>query len=265
MNQIKLSFAGYDMMIVQHPETLSANPADFRGQAVDTTEVTIFDIRLSNIEDVIEKLRGLATLLSLITCSQVVLRGWECPGANPSAKRWSVTASTGYFRPMLQIRDGKTVREFLEQVWQSYFSLEQPRKLRVAIDYFVSAQVFKLPFELELLTMFVLLENLKATFASFRGYQYRSGYYQKPSGGRWSFEELLLEMFNDVGMNPSIGLIKALRNEIIHSGISQLPYDMQMNIFENCQDIVREYFMRLTGFSGSFFLYSGRGMKSMTI
>jgi len=105
-NQIEMSFAGYDMLIVQHPETLNANPADFRGQALDTTEVTI-DIRPSNIEDVVEKLRGLATLLSLITCSQVVLRGWECPGANPSANYWSVIASTGYFRPMLQIRDGE--------------------------------------------------------------------------------------------------------------------------------------------------------------
>ena len=72
-------------------------------------------------------------------------------------------------------------------------------------------------------------------------------------------------MFNDVSMNPSIDSIKALRDEIIHSGISQLPYDMQMSIFENCQDVVREYFLRLMGFSGSFFLYSGRGMKSMTI
>jgi len=150
-------------------------------------------------------------------------------------------------------------------VWQSYFAFEQPRKLRVAIDYFVSSQVLKLPLELKLLTMFVLLENLKATFASFCGYQYSSGYYQKPSGGRWSFKGLLIEMFNDVSMNPSIDSIKALRDEIIHSGISQLPYDMQMSIFENCQDVVREYFLRLMGFSGSFFLYSGRGMKSMTI
>ena len=264
-NKIALSFAGYEIMIVQRPEVISGNPGDYKGQAVETTEVTVHNLELSNIESVIDKLRGLATLLSFITCSQVVLYGWECSGVNPSAQYWSVVGRTGFFRPVLEIMHGRIVREFLEKVWPFYFRLEQPRKLRVAIDYFVSAQVLGLPLELKLITIFVLFENLKSTFASDRGYKYKKGYYQKPLGGRWSFKELLMEMFSDVAMNPSIDSIITLRNEIIHSGISQMPYSTQTQIYENCQDVVREYFMRLLRFSGSFFLYSGRGMRAKSI
>jgi len=176
-----------------------------------------------------------------------------------------VVAKTAYFRPVLHTLNGHVVKEYLELVWPAYFKLEKLRKLRVAFDYFVSAEALSLPLELKLATMFVLFENLKATFASERGYRFEKGYYRKPSGQRWTFELLLKEMFCKVGMNPSLDEIIDLRNEIIHSGISQMSYDEQYRIYGKCQDIAREYLLRLLDFSGSFFLYSGRGMTKKTI
>ncbi len=153
------------------------------------------------------------------------------------------------------------MREFLEKAWPAYFDLEERRKLRVAIDYLVSSQVLLLPLELKLLTMFVLFENLKSTFASSMGYEYKKGYYRKTSHERWTFESLLMAMFNDVGMHPELGAIKTLRDELIHSGVSQMPYDEQRKIYAVAQDLAREYFMRLLRFSGSFSLFSGRGKR----
>ena len=264
-NRIAVSFADYEILIVQRPEAIRANAGDYRGQAIDTTEVIVRNIEPSDFDDVIEKLRGLTTLLSFITCSQVVLNGWECAEVDPSGQFWSVMARTGCFRPVLELVDGRAVREFLENVWPIYFQLEQPRKLRVAIDYYVSTQVLGLPMELKLVTIFVLLENLKATFAAYRGYPYKQGWYRKPNGKPRYFKPLLEEMFKNVRMAPALASIIELRNEIIHSGISQMPYMKQTQIYEDCYDLIWEYFMRLLGFSGSFFLFSGRGMKVKSI
>lgn len=264
-NRLQLSFAGRDFEIIQAPEFISTNPMDYCGQSVSTTEVIIRSVDPAHREDVIEKLRGLAVLLSFITCSQVVLHGWEHPISEPQAQFWSVVAKTAYFRPVLNTINGRVVREYMEQVWPAYFKLENPRKLRVAFDYFVSAEVLGLPLELKLATMFVLFENLKATFASERGYRFEKGYYRKPSGKPWAFKSLLKGMFCKVGMNPSLDEIVKLRNEIIHSGISQMSFDEQYRIYGKCQDFAREYLLRLLGFSGSFFLYSDRGMTKKTI
>lgn len=264
-DRLQISFAGCDVEIVQAPEFINANPADYLGQSVKTTEVIVRSVDPTHRKDVIEKLRGLAYLLSFITCSQVVLYKWKHPSSEPKAQKWSVVAKTAYFRPVLKIINGRVVREYLEQVWPAYFKLEKLRKLRVAFDYFVSAEALSLPVELKLVTMFVLFENLKSTFASERGYRFEKGYYRKPSGKPWSFKLLLKGMFCKAGMNPSLEEVIELRNEIIHSGISQMSYDEQYRIYGKCQDISREYLLRLLGFSGSFFLYSGRGMTKKTI
>lgn len=264
-NRLQLSLAGHDVEIVQAPEFINANPSDFRGESVETTEVIVRNVDSAHREDIIEKLRGLAVLLSFITCSQVVLYGWEHPISKPQGQFWSVAAKTACFRPVLNTISGRVVKEYLELVCSTYFKLEKPRKLRVAFDYFVSAEVLSLPLELKLLTMFVLFENLKATFALERHYKFEKNYYLKPSGGRWCFKSLLKEMLCNVGMNQSLDEIVDLRNEIIHSGISRMSYDEQYRIYGKCQDIAREYLLRLMGFSGAFFLYSGRGMTKKMI
>lgn len=139
--------------------------------------------------------------------------------------------------------------------------MEEPRALNVVVDYFVSTDSLFLPVELMLATSFILLENLKSTYAKHRGYPYRNGSYRKPDGSSWSFQALLNEMFDSVGMRADLVDIKTLRNEIIHSGLSQLSFDEQYTIYEKCKELVTEYFLRLIGFSGKFFLYSSSGTR----
>ncbi len=62
--------------------------------------------------------------------------------------------------------------------------------------------------------------------------------------------------------SPDLGAIMSLRNEIVHSRISRTPRTHQEEIYESCQDLVREYLLRLLGYTGKFRLFSGRGMTS---
>jgi hypothetical protein len=265
-DKIELSFGERDITIIQKPEIITAKASEYRGRAVPTTTVVVHNVQVEERETVLDLLQGLTYLLSFATCSEVALYRWEHQDSPPLKERWSVVARTGYFRPPFDIHDGTVIRTYLERVWQEYFRLEETRKLRVAIDHFVLAETRSLPLELKLATMFILLENLKSTFADEQGYAFQSGSYRKASGEKWSFRALLSDMFKKVGMSsPNLSTIVDLRNEIIHSGISQTSYDHQEKIYDGCQDLVREYFLRLLGYTGDFRLYSGRGMTTERI
>ena len=271
-NETKLSFCGHCIRIIQKPWVISAKPSEYRDQAVDTTTVIVPNVEAEQREEVLELLRGLAWLLSFATCSDVALYGWEHSDSKPRGKESATVACVGYFRPLFNIRDGKAVRVYLERVQREYFRLEETRKLREAIHLFVLAETRSLPLELRLATIFILLENLKSTFAKEQGYPFKNNYYLKEPrelGGkskeRWSFESLLSEMLKKSGMCPDLGAIKDLRNEIIHSGVSQTPCAHQREVYDACQDLVRGYLLRLLGYTGTFRLYSERGMTTKQI
>lgn len=263
---IEVSLGGRDVKIVQRPEVLGENARKYRGQAVPTTTVVVPGVKVAERAEVRELLTGLSYLLSFATSSDVAFYGWSHEEEPRLNERWATVAQTGFFRPAFDLSNGGTVREYLERTWQGYRRLEESRGLRVAIDLYVLAETRTLPDELKLATIFILLENLKSTFADDRGYAFVKGYYTKPSGGRWGFRGLLAEMLADAGMtSPDLKAIVSLRDEIIHSGISRTPRSYQEEIYESCQDLVREYLLRLLGYTGRFRLFSGRGMTSKLI
>ncbi len=265
-DKIELSFGGHDITITQRPNIITAKASEYRGKAVHTTTVVVRNVQVEERETVLDLFQGLSFLLSFATCSGVALYGWEHQDSQPAGQRWSVVARTGYFRPPFDIHDGTAIRTYLERVWQEYFRLEETRKLRVAIDLFVLAETHSLPLELKLATMFILLENLKSTFANEQGYDFKDGRYRKASGKPWSFKALLFDMFKVVGMSSTnLSAIVNLRNEIIHSGMSQTSHNHQEGIYDSCQDLIREYFLRLLGYTGNFRLYSGCGMTPKRI
>lgn len=254
------------MVITQEPWVVKAKACEYRGQAIPTTTVVVRNVPVEERKPVLGLLRGLAWLLSFATCSDVALYGWEHQDSPPLKERWSVVARTGYTRPLFDRHDGQAIRTYLERVWQEYFRLEETRKLPEAIDLFVLAETRGLPLELKLATLFILLETLKSTFAKEQGYTFKDGYYRKASGKVWSFTGLLSEMFSRVGMpTHKLSAIKELRDEIIHSGISQTSRAHQDEIYDDCQDLIREYILRLLGYTGIFRLYSGRGMTPKRI
>jgi len=148
---------------------------------------------------------------------------------------------------------------FLEQTWSTFHALKASRQLDIVFDYFVLSQLNRQPIELQLLISFVLLENLKSTFAQEQGYPFEDGKFKsRPGGNELPFKELLKRMLEAVGMMPDLSKIIRLRNEIVHSGITQLPAQERAEIWRFTQDVIREYLVRLLNYQGDYFLYRQR-------
>jgi len=63
-------------------------------------------------------------------------------------------------------------------------------------------------------------------------------------------------MFQEVEMNPTLTPIVELRNDLIHSGLSLKSHNEQTAIYNACQDMIREYILRLLGYTGDYFQFS---------
>ncbi len=266
-NTIDLSVGGRDLSIVQRPEGLviSANKHD--GFLIRTTDIVVADVGAEEREEVWVLLERLSYLLSFAGCSEVECYGWDHPQDPPIRNmHWTTFARARYSKPTLAIREAGVVRGYLEGVWSEYARVEEQRDLRRSIDIFTTAETHGLPMELKLATIFILLENLKSTHARERAYAFKRGKWEKPNGDRPGFRPLLEEMLVGAGMNsPDLGAVVKLRNEIIHSGVSELPFEEQEEIYGECQDMAREYLLRSWGYSGEFRLYGGRGMSRKRI
>lgn len=266
-NTIALRLGDRELTIVQKPEALITGPSKYNGYFVETTTVHVRDVEAEERDEIRELLERLSYLLSFAGCSQVACYGWDHPEDPPIRNmHWATVARARFFKPALAIRQPGVVRGYLEGVWPEYVRVEEERDLRRSIDIFTIAETHSLPMELKLATIFILLENLKSTHARERGYAFKGGRWEKPNGDRPGFPDLLEEMLAVEGMSsPQLGAVVKLRNEIIHSGVSELSFDEQDEIYGHCQDIAREYLLRSWGYSGGFQLYGGRGMSSKRI
>lgn len=181
-------------------------------------------------------------------------------GSNCGARN-AALGTAEYFRPSIEIKDGETIKFFIEQTYPSYVNLEKTRKLNVAFDYLIQAERYNQPTELRLIIAFTILENLKETFAQSKSIPYIKHHFRKrpkPEKGRdiYSFNELLHMMFQDIGMENNLKEIIELRNEIIHSGVSGKPAETQFVMYEKIHDIIREYILRLLNYHGNYLIYS---------
>jgi len=261
-NLIRLRLGDRNVELIQSPDLVSARWGDFKGRQVDTTQLVIRDLPASDVPEALSLARSVASLLSLATCSEVCVRAYEHADASPSATWWAVVGSAWFFCPTIETADGSCVKLFLESTWKAYLKLREPRKLDVAFEYFVLSQKPGYPIELKLVTAFVLLENLKHTWARQEGYPWikrrfrEKGATETNPGPEVGFKEMLTRMFQAIGMTPDLELIVSLRNELIHEGVSALSTEEHFEAYAICQDLIREYLLRLLAYRGSFSPYS---------
>ena len=211
-----------------------------------------------------EVLENLSWLLSLSGLSSVQYFGYEYPYGTGYGRRTRVDDGANWFIPIIPIRNGETVKEFLHKVYLPFSKIKKTRRMPEAIHCLLEAERTSV-IEIELLIIFATLEGLKDTYARSKKIPYIKGYFRKrpkPTKGRdrYTFKELLDKMLRDCGMRCDCDLKKmvSLRNEIIHSGISRLPFSSQSALCERTHDIIREYLLRLLGYKGSFCSYSAR-------
>lgn len=262
LNIIKLHLGQFDLKIVEEPQVVTKNLGEFRGHSKHTTKLLIENIAEDQLKNAEELAGEVASLLSLATCSMVTKFGYEFHNGKPIQSINPIFGKLLYFRPLIDTKDGSLIRKYLELTWPAYRHLKDSRLLNIAFNYFVWSQLNEEPIQLSLVITFVLFENLKHTYAMQQGYPFIKGFFRehgatlsKPGKSK-SFQELLKEMFEAVGMTPKLDSIKKLRNDLIHSGVSNLNLREYIDIYSECHDILREYLLKLLKYTGTYFPYS---------
>jgi hypothetical protein len=247
----------------QHPSVVRREFEQFKDNFCKTTTVEVENVSPNQIKSVLKTLENICSLLSFACQSEVVCYGHEF---QETGHFESVSGTANSFRPPIEINNGVSIKHFIEQSYPAFHKLHNKRKLSVVFDYLVHADKFDQPTEISLLLLFVALENLKDTYAKAQGIPYINGWYRKYSatqgkyGAKYNFEELLNLMMKSVRMRRSLNQVIALRNEIIHSGLSQKSNLQQWRMYERIQDIIREYIIRVLDYKGEFFTYTSQGM-----
>lgn len=260
---------GQIFVMKQEAAVITGNISEFRGHFCETSEILVNDIVPDDVPKNLLEIDRICWLLSFAGLSRVLCYGHNYPDGSNCKVRHAVVGAANFFRPTLEISDGATIKSFVEQTYPTFVRLEKVRKLNVVIDYLLQAERQNQPTECRLIFAFVLLENLKDTYAREKGFLYHNGYFrkdkEKPNGQKYYFKELLLLMFQEVQMQPELESVINLRNEIIHSGLSHMSHSNQWAMYENIHDLLREYILRLLGFRGTYLVYSSASNTQATI
>ena len=264
-NLIRLRLDELDIEILQRPDIITGTFQEFQHKTIYTTDLVIRNLLPGSFDRAQSLARDISELLSLATSSEVAVFGYEYPDLSPIAACHTIIGQVQHFLPLLPIRRGEVIRSFLEQTWPTFRRLRNTRQLNIAVDYYTLSEKEN-PIEIKLIATFVLFENLKHTFALEKGYPYIKGYFRDCGGTRTkpgphkTFEGLLDEMLTSVGMNLDMSKVVHLRNELIHSGIANLNLDDKLRMYKDCQDILREYLLRVLNYKGEYQRYSGDGV-----
>lgn len=236
------------------------NWASLRGKGIGTTQLIASTERPVAAEE-LELLRGAVMhSLTLATGSLIGASHWENDDGERLEASIPAAGFTNYFRPTIDTHDGAAVRSFLECCYAGYPRVSRVVNLPVAMAYYAHSLLDGDPIEIALVKSFVCLEHLKHTYATRSGYPFIKGRFRKHGSNKMlSFEDLLRAMLADKGMAPVLGPLVDLRNEIIHSGLSGMPYARQWELYGAAQDILQEYLLRLFDYRGYYFRYSTLG------
>jgi hypothetical protein len=244
---------GIDLECRQASNFVSPDRAKVRGKGWTTTRLTIRGARSRAQAETVSV--QLAWLLSLFS-SNKVRSGFVVEGLVPVLRNARIGPDTfDVFRPAIDLNDSAELREGLQTAWPGYSFLHKSSKIDVAIDYYVLSQR-RDPIEVLLALTFVLLEHLKHEHAASNP----AGKIAPTKGRRKrrpSFEQLVRQMLRGVGMSlQGVHEVGQLRNEILHQGISSLPFAEQWKLYELGQDMAREFILRQIGFRGRFAPFS---------
>lgn len=270
-NRIDFSLNSRKIVAYQRDECALGRLTELKGAWNHTTELHILNVREVDIPRVKREVTDLCHLLGFATGSRVWSYEFEFPIESGLISAQRVTGTLEVFRPPFNIHLGGEIRTFVDQTWKTFRRLKRSRRLNLVFDYLVKAEIPSQPVELKLLIAFIVLESLKDTYARQHGIPYARGYFRKISNPpktnvekepTYRFEELLKEMFREVGMNPGLKRIIKLRNELIHSGLSRKPYISNWRTHEKAMDLIREYLLRLLGYAGTYYPYSSPNKPS---
>lgn len=277
-----ISIPDHEITIKQKREFATASANDYRGLFVHTSDITITKVK--TLEQGERLAHDLASLLSIVSQSHVSAYAFEFEG---QGKQISTSGFVGKWRTPFG-PESERIADFVEQVWQNYSQLREPRALNALIRIIIQCDAPDTPMELKIAQAMICLENIKTYWALTEGKKHGiversngSFSYAKSRKKTLTFRELLEATLNDVGMPlpASFDTLQKVRNAILHRGLlrpqdslthkiygsnlSDLEIIRKMReTYECAQDTLHEYLFRLLGFKGQFHNYSkpyGRG------
>ncbi|EHL24820.1 hypothetical protein KYG_00862 [Acidovorax sp. NO-1] len=218
-------------------------------------EILVENVTAAQKDSTLESIERICWLLAFATQSQVACYGHHYPDGSGPSLLTSINRAGQNTDPVIEPADGAAIREFVDQTYPAFKTLENARSLRVAIDYMLQAARPGLPMECKLVFMFVLLENMKQTYAMQQQYVFKGGKFKDPvTKAQIGFKDMMILMFGAVGMAPNLQALVDLRNEVIHTGVASLTHAQQKLQYDAANDLIREYLLRLLGFKGTFFV-----------
>ncbi len=268
----KLYIGDFEIEIIQKQEydISKLNPARLTkfldAQIQNTTEIRVRsnpeEFQLTDAKLVVT---NLCWLLSFATHSEIRARGEAKVYNNTSeaivndSRRRPIRGKTGGNTNFTFV-SADEISSYLQQTYIQYNILKDNRTLDAAIHYYVLAERANVPMELRFITLAVLLENLKYTFARNKGYKSDGNNFYE-GRNKLYFRTLLTRMFSEVGIKEDESLLSeivGLRNSVIHQGV--LPRDENVNLVEKniigqyakIHCVLQEYFLRLFNYKGQY-------------
>jgi len=260
---IRLKLAGYDLELYQSDSAFPQHRSKVAGQLFPSTKFIVHDISEKDIDVLKSVGYSLANLMSFGTDSQVRFYRWKLSPVS-RGEEWFTMGVVGAHRPVVNVLLGDEVKHFIECCFPQFEKYREERFLPQVFEYYVLADCVDLPMEVKLANLFILLENLKHSFASMSGnFFFKNGFFYRVTNKkkRASFREILEEMFQEQGMEPDLAKIVKLRNDIIHTGLCGLELEEMFELYASIKDIVAEYLLKLLGFEGQYLIYSSSGRK----
>ncbi len=199
-NKIPLNLSGYEMELIVSGDRIKDGNA----------KLNVKNVPEENIENLKSIVYCLADLLSFSTTAQVRFYWIEYGNSGMGMGESGSPARSKIFDTPSCIKD------FVENCWNTYIQLRERRELKVVIEMLVSIDLVNLAVESKLAIIFILLENLKYTYAKDKGYHYNEGRFYRlaPKKEPLGFEKLLKEMFNEYDINDDLTNVVKLRNDI---------------------------------------------------
>jgi hypothetical protein len=257
-NLIRLQTSGFELELRQQPD-LWKSRYGLAGQCVDTTDLFVRNVA----EDSVERLRSVigytCDLLSFATESRVLPYFSEYPAGSGRWSSQSMTGTIQIWRPPFE--ETENAKQLVDTCYDKYVELYGRRKLHVVIDYIHHSVMKGLAVEVQVGVACIAFENLRDSFARDDGYPHIDGYFQekgtvkKDRSARVGIKRHLNEMFAAVGMKADTDRIVDTRNEVVHTGLYGQG-DVN-EIHEFLETTLREYFLRLVGYHGTFVPYRG--------
>ena len=263
-DKIEWNLGHYKVILQQNEPVITQSVKKLSNKWIDSSKVIISNVALNKISEAENIAKDLAYMLSFAGMSQVWVYGYEYPMGSGKKHCYPKRGVADFYRPTFDITDGSNIENFINQCWPTYRKLKRKRKLNVVFEVLIFSVASLLPLEIRLVSLFMVLESLKDTFAKSKGIPYHKGFYRKVGSPprsnlskepKYSFEELLSLMLKEKGIRKGLKRIIRLRNDLIHSCVSKRPYNSQLKTFENCHEIIRKYILSLLAYKGSYCSY----------